>query len=508
VNQATRQVAFRVDASAQTGTGHVMRCLSLADSLKGVGVRSRFVSRHMPEHLCRLLHAGGHRVDALVEAAEPVGHDLPHAAWLETSQRADAREAARVLSTARCDWIVVDHYALDSRWESALRPAASRLMAIDDLADRVHDCDLLLDQSSPADAAERYHGKVPASCRLVLGARYALLREEFRAARRSARPRDGRVQRVLVFLGGVDAGGHTLTAIEALRRLDARGLHVDVVIGPQHASRKAIEDKCKALGFQCHAGSERMAGLMSSADLAIGAGGSSTWERCCLGLPTLTLCAAENQRPLVEACARNGLIYAPQLDLRDPASFELHLRALLANPMLLQSMSRNGLHAVDGRGTLRVMRDMGYATITVRAAQPSDSGRLHEWRNHPEVRAVSHNSDPIDRAAHEKWFASTLADADRHLLVGEDGAQPVGVVRFDVRGAEVEVSIYLAPDRAGEGNGTELLQAAESWLAANRPQATRLVAQVLGGNLRSHGLFEACGYRKSETQYAKELVRT
>lgn len=503
---AARQVAFRVDASAQTGLGHVMRCLALADGLKDAGVGSRFVSRFLPEHVRGLLQSSGHGIDMLVASAEPAGDDLAHAAWLGTSQAADARETAGVLSSTRCEWIVVDHYALDARWESAVRRTVPRVMAIDDLADRPHDCDLLLDQSGPDDAG-RYRGKVPAGCRLALGTRYALLREEFRLARRKALPRDGRASRVLVFLGGVDAGGHTLTAIEALRRLEA-GLHVDVVIGSQHSNRAEIESRCAAYGFTCHAGSNRMAELIAAADLAIGAGGSSTWERCCLGLPTLTLCVAENQRELVEGCARSGLIYAPQLDLRDATSLELHLRALLGNPLLLQSISRNGLRAVDGRGTLRAMRDMGYLTTSVRPAGPADSGRAHEWRNHPAVRAASHSTGAIDRAAHEAWFAAVLADPARHLLIGEQAAEPVGVVRFDVRGARAEVSIYLAPGLGGEGGGSELLLAAESWLAARRPEVTGITAQVLGENQRSHRLFEACGYRKSSTEYVKEVHRS
>jgi UDP-2,4-diacetamido-2,4,6-trideoxy-beta-L-altropyranose hydrolase len=503
VTRAKKQVAIRVDASGEIGTGHFMRCLALADGLKARGARVRFLSRHAPSHLREMATGRGHELALLDGRAEPDAADrLAHSAWLGTGLRADARDAAQALSGETWDWIVVDHYALDARWESALRGAARRILAIDDIADRTHDCDLLLDQNIHPDAERRYAGRTPEHCRRLLGPRYALLREEFARLRAGTAARDGRVRRVLVFFGGVDAGGHTRVAIEALAGLGGRKLQIDVVVGAQNAHRREIETRCAALGFACHVQTARMSELMSAADLALGAGGSASWERCCLGLPTLTLAVADNQKELVEDAALAGLLCAPALDQAPLAD---HLRGLLDNPLLLRAMSLNGMQAVDGRGAGRVLRAMGVGALSVRRAAGSDSAKVYAWRNDPAIRAVSRNPDFVERGAHDAWFAAALASHDRLLLIGERDGEEIGVVRFDVRERAAEVSIYLAPQLGGSGNGVELLLAAETWLAQNRPEVAALEAEVLLDNRRSHGLFLAGGYRLDSSRYVKRL---
>jgi RimJ/RimL family protein N-acetyltransferase len=356
------------------------------------------------------------------------------------------------------------------------------------------------------DMQARYAARVPARCRLLLGPRYALLREEFRMARASMRIRDGAVRRILILMGGVDVENLTARAIDAVSRLP-HSLEVDVVIGAQNPAREEIFEACRRHGYALHVQPPGVADLMAAADLAVGAGGATTWERCCLGLPTLALCVADNQRRLVADSALSGLLYAPEVRAADAESLVVHLRALLNNPLLLQAMSRNGLRAVDGRGTQRVLRALGYGAVAVREATPSDCSQVFAWRDHPDIRSASGNSAPIDRSAHEKWFAAVLADPDRHLLLGEHGNEKIGVVRFDIRSSEAEVSIYLAPGLAGEGRGAELLHAAESWLLGSRPDVLMLKAMVLRDNQSSHHLFEACGYRRSSTLYAKEVRR-
>jgi UDP-2,4-diacetamido-2,4,6-trideoxy-beta-L-altropyranose hydrolase len=191
--------------------------------------------------------------------------------------------------------LVVDHYALDASWESILRQTVKNILVIDDIADRQHDCDILLDQNFYADMDMRYSGKVPEHCRLLLGPRYALLRDEFRQLHQQVKPRTGPVKRIFVFFGGVDIDNFTGRAIDALVDLDMNGFHVDVVIGAVHPYREQIQAACAEHRFTCYVQTNRMAELMAAADLAIGAGGSVTWERCCLGLPSIVLVLGENQ---------------------------------------------------------------------------------------------------------------------------------------------------------------------------------------------------------------------
>ena len=296
------RIAIRVDASGQIGTGHFMRCMTLANALQQPGAQTRFVNRHLPEHLRHMLDAKGHEFIPLnSSSSETIAVDLPHAHWLGTSQHADEQDTIQALSDQTWDWLVVDHYALDARWESVVRKITKNILVIDDIADRQHDCDVLLDQNFYTDMDTRYTVKVPAHCRLLLGPRYALLRDEFRQLRERVNPRTGPVKRILVFFGGVDVYNYTARAIEALAYIGSHDLHVDVVIGAQHPCREQIEFKCVQHGFICHVQTPRMAELMAAADLAIGAGGSASWERCCLGVPALIVASADNQTDIATA---------------------------------------------------------------------------------------------------------------------------------------------------------------------------------------------------------------
>lgn len=289
------KIAFRTDASSQIGTGHFMRCLTLAEELKKQRAKVRFISRNLPANLSDMLKQKGLEYVPLGADAKQVPIDeLAHSSWLGTSQSQDAKATVQALADCLCDWLVVDHYALDERWESVVRVSCKKLMVIDDLADRQHDCDVLLDQNYYANMQTRYIGKVPSLCQLLLGPSYALLRDEFRKLHEQIKPRTGEVKRILVFFGGVDADNYTSLAIEALAEMNI-AQHIDVVIGAQHPYRDQIKNACITHGYVCHVQTTRMAELMAEADLAVGAGGSASWERCAMGLPSLIIELAGNQ---------------------------------------------------------------------------------------------------------------------------------------------------------------------------------------------------------------------
>jgi UDP-2,4-diacetamido-2,4,6-trideoxy-beta-L-altropyranose hydrolase len=256
------------------------------------------------------------------------------------------------------DWIVVDHYALDERWESAVRPITKKIMVIDDLADRQHNCDMLLDQNFYLDMQTRYIGKVPLHCRLLLGPRYALLREEFRNFRKLVKPRTGDVKRILVFFGGVDAGNCTSLAIEALAELNITR-YIDVVIGTQHPYSEQIQDACITHGYVYHMQTLHMAELMAEADLAIGAAGSTSWERCCLGLPALLVSLAENQVDIVKALESIGAcVYVGTKETANLLNLQQAISDLLATHDKLENISLHAFSLVDGMGLSRVCQEL------------------------------------------------------------------------------------------------------------------------------------------------------
>jgi UDP-2,4-diacetamido-2,4,6-trideoxy-beta-L-altropyranose hydrolase len=499
-------IAFRVDASALIATGHFMRCLTLADALKQRGAQIRFVSRQLPEHLMRILNEKGHRFVRIDRAMRhEMDRDLLHAHWLGTSQMQDAEDTIEALSDLSWDWLVVDHYALDEQWETLLRESAKKIAVIDDIADRTHDCDLLLDQNFYLEADRRYLGKVPAHCQLLLGPRYALLREEFRLVRERVQARDGAVSRILIFFGGIDNGNYTSRAIDAIVALGIAGVRVDVVVGMHHPNREQIVSACLRHGFVCHVQTPRMVELIAAADLAIGAGGTVTWERCCLGLPTLAISVAENQSEQIAAAACEGLLYAPDTGDEFVSMLQRHAGALIENRSLRQLISRAGMKAVDGCGAWRVVDNMGCDDIEIRIARTDDARSLFEWRNDPSVRAVSRRGGLIDWDTHQSWLNSVLNSPNQCLLIGHLAGSPVGVVRFDVQGDEAEISLYLVSGPHPPRQGGCLLRSAERWLAANRPSVRRIRAEVLAGNIRSERLFLGAGYHTDCSRYTKRL---
>lgn len=336
-----------------------MRCLALADFLRTRGAKTRFLCRSITDALADLVRGHAHELRVLqARKNDQPDEKVQHAHWLHTRQCCDAEDSLKALVDDNWDWIIVDHYALDAEWEAVVRSLAPRILVIDDIADRNHDCDLLLDQNYYTDIRQRYAGKVPEHCHMLLGPRYALLRQEFRNFRAETTPRIGPVKRVLVFFGGVDAANHTTIALESLASLHYPQLHVDAVVGSAHPQLDKIKSTCSHYGFSCHVQTSRMAELIACADLAVGAGGSTMWERCCLGLPTLTLTVANNQCQAVSDAAKNGLLIAPETNAPSVAELQSHMKSLIEDAKLRSAISKKSMRFVDGLGSKRVFRRM------------------------------------------------------------------------------------------------------------------------------------------------------
>jgi len=344
------RVAIHADASVEVGTGHIMRCLALADALQEMGAEIVFVCRDVAGSLCDLIEA----------RRFPVCR-LPRLDGNDPDWRLDAEQSGASLSKhwPKADWLIVDHYRLDGRWETLARAFSEKVMAIDDLADRPHDCDLLLDQNYCHGMDSRYSGLVPSQCRLLLGPKYALLRAEFSRARAGLKQRDGTLQRILVFFGGSDPSNETAKALAGIRQFNLPKVALDVVVGSSNPQREEVRRLCDTLpnaAYHCQV--DNMAEMMANADLAIGGGGTTTWERCCLGLPALVAILADNQAELVKAVAEYGAIV--NLGWADRLSSADYRRALEAiTPERLAGMRQLGIGLVDGQGRERVAEVLG-----------------------------------------------------------------------------------------------------------------------------------------------------
>ena len=364
IREELKSVAFRADASLQIGTGHVMRCLTLADALKASGAVCRFICREHPGHLLDLIHDRGY--EAIVLPAESENYaprsevtrepEIEHGNWLGTDWSTDAEQTRIALGSNKVDWLIVDHYALDTRWESSLRPECRKLMVIDDLADRPHDSDLLLDQNLGRMATD-YVDRVPEHCTVLVGPSFALLRKEFVLLHNKAmvkRKRYQGINNILVFLGGTDPENFTGEVLNALAGVSWPQLPtINVVIGGRARHLEKIKDQAKNHPLQVYVltGVDNMAEIMLDADLAIGAGGTTSWERCALGLPSLITVIAENQRTIVKMLEKSGAVKI----WRNSYDLQQCLYQLLEFPAKWEKMRNSSIEITDGLGCGRIV---------------------------------------------------------------------------------------------------------------------------------------------------------
>lgn len=361
---------FRADASLYVGSGHIMRCLTLAQSLRSKGWQVSFVTRLFPGNLIDHIKTEGFTVHALPALPQqpspthPTESDLP--SWLGTDWQADARQTAAVLQqlpVKKVDWLIVDHYGIEAKWETFLRPYTRRILVMDDLANRPHSCEMLLDPNvltAPRQSMTPYTGKIPAKTRQLLGPRYALLRPEFARLRDKRRVSQVDPQHMLVFFGGSDPSNQTKKALEALLLLEDPQLTADVVIGKNHPDPAGIRQLCERTPhFSLHVQTSRMAELLLRAGVVIGAGGTHTWERCCLGVPSVMVAVAANQVPLARAVHENGMaLYLGRAEETTVEQMAEAVRGLRQNAARLSRMAACCLRTVDGKGAERVVAAM------------------------------------------------------------------------------------------------------------------------------------------------------
>ena len=354
----SKKILLRVDASREIGTGHVMRCLAMANEAKQRDWECIFVLRDPEDEIVEYISSFDHRVKKLISADNKkiICNATTHGNWLPVSQMQDANETVDIIHDLKPDWIIVDHYALDPRWFSIVGKTNAKILVIDDLGDRELICDVLLDQNLGA-SAEKYDGKLPINCQLLLGPTFALLRSEFKDWReRSLENRlDRYVENILITMGGVDVDNHTLQILKEISKSEyAMKCAFTVVAGRSYPHTNSLNVFLQAskLNVSVLSNVKNMAEIMSKSDLCIGASGSTSWERCCLALPTISLAIADNQIEIAEQLSkRNVAIYSNISNLL--RNFEKFFD--LSGKELQRALIANSRQICDGLGTLRVL---------------------------------------------------------------------------------------------------------------------------------------------------------
>lgn len=496
-------IIFRTDASHVIGTGHVIRCLTLADALAKKGAYVVFICREHEGHLCNLIEKHGfavHRLPAPNEGFEAEKTPF-HAGWLGASLQEDAEQASAVIKSLDInpDWLIVDHYAIDHRWEEKLRPLVGRIFVIDDLADRKHECDLLLDQNIISNMETRYAEKVPAECNLLLGPEYALLQPIYAELHDCIPPRDGPVRRIFISFGGADCDNLTGRAIAAFLSLNRSDIEVDVVLSEGSHYFLSIQERVAGhANIHLYNTLPTLATLMTKADLAIGAAGTTSWERLCLGLPALVISLAENQRPIADGLQCEGLVR--WLGHKDEVSEQIIREALieLIDNDIDEKWSIHCHSTVDGKGVDRVSALITINPDTqlyVRHANMSDEALILNWANDPETRQNSFSPDPISEETHHQWFCNRLRNPDDccfYIVETKEGI-PIGQVRFEKNGQVWEIDYSLAPHFRERGLGRALLKAALLKLRSEH-LGSLVLGRVKKSNIPSCKVFESLNF--------------
>lgn len=477
-----------------------MRCVALARRLQSAGAMVLFVCCDYPGHLGDFIRAEGFEITLL--PAPLSGEKLDIGAQVGN----DANQTRQTLQAWRPNWLVVDHYGIDAQWEREVLAAGTRLVVIDDLADRAHAADILIDpgfQRVPG----RYAALCPSQCRMLLGPRFALLRPEFAEAMASRPPTDGVIRRIVASAGATDPHGLLEMVIAAWTGLGKARPALDLMVGSTSPNLRRLRQMCSALtGASLHVQSDRLAQIMAQADLMVVAGGGMNWERCCVGLPAVIVCTADNQASNVESLTRRRTaINGGSVAALRPERLSEILASLIAHPALVRRMAARSRSLVDGHGALRCVAAMLSDQLQLSRATPTDADMVWTWRNAASTRRYFHDARAVPLDVHRHWWSTSLEDPARWLAIARIGALAIGVVRLDTVDDEAVVSIYLDPALTGLGLGPLLLHQAQLQCPAVFPRVRRIRADIHPSNHASLAAFRQAGYTDAGSHWHIDL---
>lgn len=478
-------IIVRADASEQIGSGHLMRCLALAQAWQDTGGAVVFASA---------MGSPGPELRLRTEGFETVR--LP-------VQPGSAEDAAGTIALAReigASWIVADGYHFGADYQRAVKDAGLKLLFIDDNGHAVSYCaDIVLNQNLHAHAG-LYEDR-DADTQLLLGPRYALLRREFLQWRGWQREFPAVARKLLVTMGGGDSENVTSNIIGALPQIGVEGLEIVVVVGENNSHYEQLE---AAIGnsqkpIRLAKNVTAMSELMAWADSAVSAGGSTCWELAFMGLPNIVLVLADNQNAVARQLDSAGI--AVNLGFSSQVSggaISRQLKRLLTSKELRLAMSTRGRALVDGEGTARVVGVMRPKKLTLRRAQKDDCKMFWEWASDSSVRTAAFSSASIPWEDHVRWFTRKLRDPNCFIFVGLDRENlPVGQVRFDMQNQhEAEIDVSIDKSSRGASYGSILIDmAVKELLEITRVQSVHALIKL--DNSGSIGAFKKADFKHS-----------
>lgn len=347
-------VAIRVDASCIMGTGHVMRCLVLAKKLLQRGHDVCMISRPLEGNLiayCQSQHISVKILPCIEEGLLKKNKNT-YASWLGVSQETDAAQSVAALRSFSPDWLVFDHYALDKTWQHIMQVLNVKILAIDDLAERQHACDILLDTNPWENKNVRYINRIPSHALSLLGPKYALLRDMF--AQLKQHPPLKKHNQLLVFFSGADPTGENLKLLKACQTFSTLPFEIKMVFGMANPMKTELLAASFPDFLTCVERLPDFEKELSASRYAFGSAGVSAIERSCLNIPATLVCIAQNQRLMAEQLAASGQCrYLGEAENTHTQTYIDELTWLCEHWETLPEMPKNS--DIDGHGADRVI---------------------------------------------------------------------------------------------------------------------------------------------------------
>lgn len=482
---ALLRVAIRADASAVIGTGHVRRCLALAHALVQCGAEVRFVMHPLDGTSAVLMQSGDFEV-----------------LWLEAgSSPGDAQAAIAAVASFAPHFVVVDHYGVGGAWHSAVRDRLPcRLAAIDDLADRPLLADIVIDPNFHPDSRGKFSKVLAPGAVLLAGPRFALLSQAY--ARGPRYRFSGTVRSIGIFMGGTDPGGACGAALLGCREVAGFSGPVEIVSSPLSPHFSQLQALCARWpDTRLSADLPDLAAFFSRHDLQIGAGGSATWERCCVGVPTVACLVADNQRSVLPYLEAQGVLVWAQPEDDVCGAVGTAVLALLGDADGRQALAVRSRQLVDGKGAARAAAVICTGVtreLQIRAAASADEELLLEWANDPVVRANAFQGGVITPQEHSAWFRARLAQPEncRIFIAQASNGVPAGQVRFDRKGESWEIGYSLDPAFRGVMLAQPLLRQSLDTLWRSVAPAP-VSGRVKMANEASARVFRALGFAQA-----------
>lgn len=473
------KVLIRCDAHLSIGTGHVMRCLAIAQELADSGHHPYFAFSTVADQIISRLKKEG--FDYFVIKAK-------------RGSLADARQTIKLAGQIGAVWVITDGYHFKTDYQWFIKQAGFDLLCVDDVAGCRYVADIILNQN-PGFSRSDYSAGI--NTKFLLGPNYALLRREFHMAGKKQQCKKN--NNILVTMGGTDPNDLTSQVLEALITVALD--KVTVLIGSMNPNKEHIKKIVQKFPFPVEliTDAENVVPYMKRARLVIHAAGSTSWELAYFGVPSICFILAENQEPVASALAKAEYsVNAGWFSAFSPKKMRQMIVSLLDNKQKMSRMAAAGRRLVAGlgpRSVVEAMIEKMSEKTRLKPASSADMKNLFNWRNDFRIRKNFFDQAPVSWDQHQKWFKDKIRESETSIYTAFYGNEKVGSIRFERKEGRLKTSIMLNPAYLGRGLGRLIIKKGVKKFIGNKRLLEPIRAEIKNDNIASIKAFKGAGFR-------------